>query len=81
MNDILISFVAYLGNDKDRLDFDRKIFCNSIIPKEEYIKINNWGSLKEILAKQMNKKNNAENNDFTILPSHIAILNIIEWRK
>lgn len=81
MNDVLISYIAYLGNDEHTLDIDRKIFCNSIFSKKAYQEINNWKNLKEILAMQMNEQNNAKNNDFTILPNHIAILNIIERNK
>lgn len=81
MNDILISFVGYLGNNEDNLDIDRKIFCNVVISKKEYKKINGFENLKKVLAMHMNEKNNAKNNEFTILPSHIAIFNIIEWRE
>lgn len=73
-NDVLISFVAYVGTDGKQINLDKYFFGNILFNKIAFSQIDNYEDLKEIIAEKMNEIN--KNNN--ILSKYITILNIIK---
>lgn len=78
-DNIMISFVAYMGKCPNQISLSQHFFGNIYISLEEYNRESNWENLKRIIANTINNANEAEPGDFRfIYQQNIVILNVLE---
>lgn len=78
-DNIMISFVAYMGKYPNQISLSQHFFGNIYISLEEYNRESNWENLKRIIANTINNANGAEPGDPRyIYKENIAILNVLE---
>lgn len=78
-DNIMISFVAYMGNYPNQISVSQHFFGNIYISLEEYNRESNWENLKRIIANTINNANGAEAGDFRfVCQQNIVILNVLE---
>lgn len=78
-DNIIISFVAYMGNYPNQINLSQHFFGNVYISLEDYNRESNWENLKRKIANNVNKANAAEPGDSRfVYQENIAILNVLE---
>ena len=76
---IIISFVAYMGNSPYQINLSQYFFGNTYFSLAEYNNENNWENIKIMIANNVNKANKAESGDPRYVYSeNIVILNVLE---
>ena len=76
---IMISFVAYMGNYPYQINLSQHFFGNTYISLEDYNRESNWENLKCLIANNINKTNGTEPGDSRfVYQENIAILNVLE---
>lgn len=77
--DVLISFVAYMGNSPYQISLSKHFFGNVYISLEDYNKESRWKTIKQMMADKINKANLATVGDSRyVYEENIAILNILK---
>lgn len=77
--DVLISFVAYIGNSPYQISLSKHFFGNVYISLEDYNKESRWKNIKQMMADKINKANLATVGDSRyVYEENIAILNILK---
>ena len=78
-DNIMISFVAYMGNYPNQISVSQHFFGNMYISLEEYNRESNWENLKRIIANNINNATGTEPGDSRfIYQQNIVILNVLE---
>lgn len=78
-DNIMISFVAYMGNLPHQISLSQHFFGNVYFSLEDYNKESNWENIKQMIANNVNRANAATVEDSRyIYKENIAILNVLE---
>lgn len=77
--DVLISFIAYMGNMPYQISLSQYFFGNVYISLEDYNKENSWKNIKQMMVEKINQANAATVGDSRyVYRENIAILNVLK---
>lgn len=78
-DNIMISFVAYMGNSPRQISLSQHFFGNVYVSLEDYNKESNLENIKQMIATNVNRVNATTVGDPRyIYKENIAILNVLE---